>query len=271
MAKLVNSGSEFEPRSVSFHPGYGPLCYATSINTGPTLPENRATVQSLSYREDNLASGWSWTAPRWGAGLSSTYPPFPWIVCPHDYKFLLSLQLCSAFSTIGFLFYDFNINDLLVIVIPQTAQPAIEIKLPKPTAKLNRGNKCTLSSKNQNWDSRQSTTPATCIIHSVGILGPATHEACKYTCVHFLLIFSTGAIYMATIPHQKYLWELVVFVELPQFSQKQSILRKTKGKKKKERVFSLLTILWVKGSQDPKHLTSPPGIAACSWRRFAEN
>lgn len=169
MAQLVSSGSEFEARSVSLYPGYGPLCYATSINTGPTLTENWATVQSLSYREDILASGWSWIAPRWGAGLSSTYPPFLWVVCPHDYNFL-SLQLCSAFPTIGFLFYDFNINDLLVIVIPQTAQPAIESKLHKPAAKLNRGSKCTLSSKNQNWDSRQSTTSATCIIHSVGHL-----------------------------------------------------------------------------------------------------
>lgn len=95
-----------------------------------------------------LLDGAEW-ARWWGAGLSSTYPSFLCLVCPHDYSFLLSLQLFSAFPFIG-LFYDFNINDLLGVVIPQTAQLAIKIRLLKPIAKLNRGSKCTLSSKNQN-------------------------------------------------------------------------------------------------------------------------
>lgn len=106
-------------------------------------------------------------AAGWGAGLPSTYPSFLCLVCPHDYNFLLSLQLFSAFPTRSFLFYDFNINDLLRSVIPQTAQPAIKIRFLKSIAKLNRGGKCTLSSKKQNGDSRQSTTPGTCVIHAM--------------------------------------------------------------------------------------------------------
>lgn len=96
-------------------------------------------------------------APGWGAGLPSTYQAFLCLIYPHDYNFLLSLQLFSAFPTRSFLFYDFNINDLLGIVIPQTAQPAIKIRFLKSIAKLNRGGKCTLSSKKQNGEAVHHT------------------------------------------------------------------------------------------------------------------
>jgi hypothetical protein len=79
--------------------------------------------------------------------LSSACPSFLWIVCLHDYNFPPSCQLSSAFPYHSILFYDLNINNLLGIVMPQAFQPAVETRLPKSTAELNRGSITALNTK----------------------------------------------------------------------------------------------------------------------------
>ena len=73
-------------------------------------------------------------------------------------------------------------------------------------------------------------------------------ETCKHT---YVCAFSShhlhGRLYACQQFHLRNY--VVVFVELPQFPQKQSTLGKTTGINNQMRVFSSLTCLWGKGSQ----------------------
>lgn len=90
-----------------------------------------------------------------------------------------------------------------------------------------------LSLRSQNGDSKQPTTPATCVIHPVVHLRSATREAYKHTLMHaFSYRNFHGRLYTYQQLHLRNLVRtyLVFLAELPQFPPKQSIFERTKGK-----------------------------------------
>lgn len=141
-------------------------------------------------------------APRWGAGLSSAHPSFLCIVCLHEYRFLQSLQLCSASPTMGFFSHDLHTNDLQGIVVPRSAQLLQKSDCPNLQLGWTREVNVPLALRIQERVSRQPCTLAAAVSFdrsaSWGL--PQRQPVTTPTWVHSPPKVSTGALCTTTTP-----------------------------------------------------------------------
>lgn len=131
-----------------------------------------------------------------------------------------------------------------------------------------------LSLRIQNWDSKQSTTPATCVIHSGVHLGSVTQEAYKHTHKRSFSYHNShgGCIHANNSTSEKW-WELTLYFWLSCLNFPRSN-QPLGGQKARHLIgmFILLTNPWGKGSQALKHLNSSPvTTTACSQREICKN